>query len=678
MRNIVQDEHSERYRWWGWLFVFPLAALLYAALAWMLPLLVREAVPGYGADLFLADAAQALLPEPREQAGYLLAITLVPFAFMGLALLLKRKLSWCSETFSPKVIAVWAVISQALVLFCAGLMWAAHMAERKPCFSPLQLIAAGVLACIAVYLVSSRGAERSLRATDEAGERMPFMLYAVAAEALCFWLLLPSIFTDANISEALVNVRAHIPFIVDEFSAVLNGRVMLVDYFPQYQKLLSYFMAPYFAVFGVGTLSFTIGMGVLSMLGLMSVYFTFQLAVRRKLLAFLIFVGFLGSCAVASNRRLAELFYMFNYYPMSPVRYLAPWVGGLLLAVYLRFPSAGKLWLLAGFCGLSALNNPDFGIPVLVGSFAALCLGRGGVLFASFGKIKEAFAAFAVSVVSVLLFFSLGMRVLGGNWPRFAEMFMYQKIFAATGFMQLPMPEAGLHWLLFFTFMAGIATAVSGALFGGDEEGDIVGPLLMFGCVAACGMGMYYVGRSHLYVLPALFPAWYFVLALLLLKSASFRGGDSVLGKLSALLPVWLAAFHVLALGALLWGVSSPLSQIKRLGAGGGEFAASYDILVQLTKQHAVPGEKVGIVCMYAHNIALSAGVDNVFPFAHKGSLLLKSQVSEALSAFERNGVTKVFGILPPELEQELLRRGFSAKPLVSNGVYTLWRKSAL
>ena len=677
MKNIVQNESSEHYSWWGWLFVLPLAALLYAVLAWLLPQLVREALPGYGADLFLADAAQALLPEPREQAGYLLAITLVPLVFTGLALLLKRKLSWCLETFSPKVIAVWALVAQLLVLLCAGLMWAAHMAERKPCFTSLQLIAAGLLACMAVYLLSSRGATRSLLAADEAGERMPFILYAIAAEALCFWLLLPSIFTDANISESLVNVRAHIPFIVDEFSAVLNGRVILVDYFPQYQKLLSYFMVPYFAVFGTGTLSFTIGMGVLSMLGLMSVYFTFQLAVRRKLLAFLIFVGFLGSCAVASNRRLAELFYMFNYYPMSPVRYLAPWIGGLLLAFYLRVPSARKLWLLAGFCGLAALSNPDFGIPVLVGAFVALCLGRGGALFASFGKIKKAFAAFAVSAVSAVMLFSLGTRLLGGQWPRFAEMFMYQKIFAATGFMQLPMPEAGLHWLLFFTFMAGIAAAVSGALCGGDEEEDIIGPLLMFGCVAACGMGMYYVGRSHLYVLPALFPAWYFVLALLLLKAASFRDGTSVLGRLAALLPVWLIVFHMLVLGTLLPSFPSPFSQIKRLGAGSGEFAASYDILVELTKKHTVPGEKVGIVSMYAHNIALSAGVDNVFPFAHKGSLLLKSQVSEAMSAFERNRVDKIFGILPPELELEVLGRGFKPKPLVTNGVYTLWQKSA-
>jgi len=78
---------------------------------------------------------------------------------------------------------------------------------------------------------------------------------------------------------------------------------------------------------------------------------------------------------------------------------------------------------------------------------------------------------------------------------------------------------------------------------------------------------------------------------------------------------------------------------------------------------------------MYAHNLALSAGVDNVYPFAHRGSLLLKSQVELALEILNRNGVTKVFGVLPVELERALEAEGFKPTPLVSNGVYTMWLK---
>jgi len=676
MKNINEGALQELYRGWAWLAVPPLSVLLYLALDWLLPLLVSPAQPGYGADLFLADTAQSLLPEPREQAGYLLAIALIPLAFTGWALYVKRKQALLGAIFSAKLIGVWALVSQMLVVLCAAIMWGAHLSDKKPCFGPGELAVAGLLACAVVLALFSRRVSSSVKRAEERAERVPFLAFVVVAEALCIWLLLPSIFTEANLSDALVNVRAHIPFIVDEFSAVLNGRVILVDYFPQYQKLMSYFMAPYFAVFGVGTLPFTISMGVLSLTGLLCVYFTFQIITRRRLFSFLLFVGFLGSCAVASNSRLYEVFYMFNYYPMSPVRYFAPWVGGLLLAFYLRYPSAKKLWALAVFCGLAALNNPDFGLPVMVGALTALSLGRAGKLFASFGNIRRAALMFGAGLGGAVLLFAAGTRLLGGQWPRFAEMFMYQKIFAATGFMLLPMPQAGLHWLVYFTFMAGIGTAVVGALRGETDEEDIVGPMLMFGCVAGCGMAMYYVGRSHQYVLPAIFPAWYFVLALLSLKAADGHGSQSWLGRLTSVVPLWLVVFHVLALGMLLDGVPSPLSQMKRLGSGSGEFLPSYDMLVELTKKYAAPGEKVGIVSMYAHNLAISAGVDNVFPFAHKGSLLLKSQVRESMASFERNNVTKVFGMMPPELELALWEKGFKPTPLVSNGVYTLWRKA--
>ncbi|HOX23643.1 MAG TPA: hypothetical protein PLL10_09275, partial [Elusimicrobiales bacterium] len=432
---------------------------------------------------------------------------------------------------------------------------------------------------------------------------------------------MPSIFTDWNISEALVNVKAHIPFIVDEFSALLNGRIILTDYFPQYQKLLSYFMFPYFKLLGTGTLSFTIGMGLLSLAGLLCVYCTFQHIVKQKLLSLLLFLAFLGSCVVPSNARPDTLFYMFNYYPMAPVRYCAPWVVGLLLTAYLRAPSAKKLWTLSVACALFALNNPDFGVPVMAGALAALCLGQNGRLFAPIGKLKESCFVFAIAAVGIVSLFAVATRILGGQWPRFGEMFMYQKIFATTGFMLLPMPESGLHWLIYFTFMAGVGVAVCEAFFRREETEDgPYGRLLLFACITGSGIGMYYVGRSHHFVLPAVFPAWFMALALLLLKSAnSMRHGDSAEHRL-LLLPLWLAAFHLIILATPLFSFPSIGSQVRRLAAGSGEFAESYEVIVELTRRYTVPGEKVGIVTMYAHNIAISAGVDNVYPFAHRGS----------------------------------------------------------
>lgn len=677
MEQTPEQGHRENgSRYYAWLLVLPVSLLLLAVLRYVLPLFVRVPPEGYGADLFLESTVPSLLPEPLEQVGYLVAITLAPLCVAAAVRAIRRHQRLSEALRGSDAFVWWVIFSQFAVLLFAVVMWKAQLVSQKVYFCGCEMTAVALLSAGMVLALFGRKARAGTSYLLRLGDRLPVLAYSVAAELVCIWLLLPSLFTDANISDSLINVRAHIPFIVDEFSAVLNGRHILVDYFPQYQKLLSYVLEPYFKLFGAGTLSFTVCMAILSLFSLMCVYFTFALLSRRRLLVLALFVLFLGSCAVPTNISGVNLFYMFNYYPMGPVRYMAPWVMGLLLAFYLRYPSVSKLWAMAAAGAFFMLNNPDFGVPASAGVLAALALGRDGSMFAPWAFVRRAGLAFAAALASAVLIFDVATRMAAGQWPRFGEMFMYQKVFAATGFMLLPMPAAGLHWLIYATFMCGIAVAVFWAVFGrsAGEREDCLPPLLMFGCVAGCGIGMYYVGRSHPYVLPAVFPAWSFVLALLLLFSARLRQHGKRVVLLGAI-PAFMLVFHLLVLGSPLLKFPGPLGQLKRLASGSGEFINSYEVLAELTRRNTMPGEKVGIVSMYSHNLALAAGVDNVYPFAHRGSLLLKSQVQLAMDVLEKNGVNRVFGVFPAEMERALEADGFKPTPLVSNGVYTMWRR---
>jgi hypothetical protein len=195
---------------------------------------------------------------------------------------------------------------------------------------------------------------------------------------------------------------------------------------------------------------------------------------------------------------------------------------------------------------------------------------------------------------------------------------------------------------------------------------------------------MYYVGRSHPQVLVMVFPAWALAFVLLAwLGLEDVRARRRTHGWLRALTPgaVLLGAGYV---GVLATFAERPnvVQQVRRLTAPGGGAQPGTPLLgdtaalADCVRDHAAPGEKVGIIAPYGHLVAGATGVVNVFPFACPGSLIVRSQLLRATRALQEGHVRRVFAAgLSPDVVLELCRLGFRQEDA---GTPVLWTRRDL
>jgi hypothetical protein len=73
----------------------------------------------------------------------------------------------------------------------------------------------------------------------------------------------------------------------------------------------------------------------------------------------------------------------------------------------------------------------------------------------------------------------------------------------------------------------------------------------------------------------------------------------------------------------------------------------------------ALPGEKVMISWPAGHLVAVHAGAENVFPFAHLDSVILERQIDTLFERMRTERVTKYFGPAPPELLDRIRSEGY-------------------
>jgi hypothetical protein len=175
-------------------------------------------------------------------------------------------------------------------------------------------------------------------------------------------------------------------------------------------------------------------------------------------------------------------------------------------------------------------------------------------------------------------------------------------------------------------------------------------------------------------VLPALFAAWGLSAVLLTLDCVE---GWCSLGPVSR----GRLALRVLPSLALLWvNVAfassaahpvSPAAELSRLRTNDPRMSRFLGTLREFVRGSTHRGEAVLIAFPYGHRLAIDLGIDNVFPFAHPGSLIVRPQVDAALAQLERHHVRSVFGLVCPELAAGLAARGFQrtgAAPLDAAG----------
>jgi hypothetical protein len=670
-----------------WAVAAPLAVLAFLAAVFAAWLLVPGRVAP-DASLFLSWARPFCRPEPREQLGYVLAVLAVPVVFWLCAAYARRAAAGGPGVWDSRPVRIWATAAQWLLFGFAVAAFVYQETRGAPYFQLWSKLFNKLLLSLALLGMSWRFAAAARPAAAAppapAGRRARLRraawaaVPAAVAVALTAAELLPSVVWPHR-EPACEGVGLwHLSYQFGEFAAFQGGRTPLVDFFPQYQYLLCYLLAPAFAAAGLSYSTFTFVMALLSAGALLAFFAAFRRFTGDAWKALALFLPLLWvGCTPLARDQAGEYevrYGAFTYFAVGPLRYLGPCLTLLALVWFLGRPGRARALALFFTAGLAAVNNLDFGAPAFAAAvLAVLFSGAGGPLpgWRAVGRTLAAAAAGAAAAVAAFLLLTWARAGRPPDWRMAA---CFPRAFAVNGFYMLPMPSFGLHWVMFLTFMAALARA----LFDGGLSRLRKG-LLLFGGVFGPGAMMYYVGRSHPQVLGMIFLAWAFPLLLLVWVT-----WEDALARARAHGP-WRAftpAALLLSLGYAALADQGELSpslgeQFKRLTKRVPEefphdpFQAERTAVEAAVRSYARPGEAVAILSSCGHPVAVKAGVRNVFPFTGDQSLILRSQLDLFLRTVDDGGVRLVFGPGPSEeLGQELARRGFHRR---GEGHGTVW-----
>ncbi|HEX7292044.1 MAG TPA: hypothetical protein VF250_13035 [Conexibacter sp.] len=651
----TRQTRAERARDVAWLAAPPCALALAA--------IVVVLGPPLGELLFPAPSLQfwstgIVRPEPTEHARFLIAL-IGPVALSGVVVAAARRPAsipgsraavQAAETMLLAFVA-FAIVAQHGLAYrgAIGAMYEDHSAY----FSATTLLAAVAIAALMAAALRSPAAFARLRAAARERPRRRRACLAIAVLFVAAWML-TAFNTEGSLGRAVVAVRDHTPYWLDETYAVLDGMHPLVDYHAQYAHLLPYVTAAAMAAtddsYGVFAALMVLG----TTAAMLAVYATLRRLARSSAVALALFAPFVATSFFMQQGTLDNRYGPSNLFSLFPIRYGGPFVLAWLLARHLdgRRPRSRRLLFVAG--GLVLLNNPEFGIPAFGATLAALGWSLERVSLRTVGRLAGDAALGLLAAIAAVTAMTL---VVAGAPPDPSLLFEFSRIFGLAGFAMLPMPTIGLHLAIFVTLCAALVLATVRAVAG---ERDALTGMLCWIAVFGLGAGSYYAGRSHPEVLIDLFSAWALAIALLLI--AAVRAIVRRPGRRPT--PAELALFAGFGLTVCsIAQTPTPWSQVARLTDPTTAPTPTVRPLAaeRFIDAHTRPGERVVIMVQLGHRIAHDLGLDDVFPYANIGSMPAVEQWRIVLAAIEEQDVKTVFVptlFIPPVLE-ELRAAGF-------------------
>lgn len=638
-------------------------------------------------DAFLAGLADACRPEPAELIGYVLSVA-VPFVLVfGIVVLLNlgRKLEYVEQhaTLTGSV----AVVSQAIILYYAYDAWSYESANSwTGQLNDVGVNQLTVLTCLSAWLAFAWLAPGTKRLLSDLWERLS-KAQGIALLLAVGWTtahLLECVFTDDNIRRASGTISYHLPFTMGEFAAVINGRFPLVDFYSQYQNLLAHLLRPVFHVVGLSVTTFTAAMSLLSGIGFLFLYRVLWRVSGSAWLGLILYVPMLSVSMAEAETAGVNPSNAFNYYAVGPIRYFGTFLGAYLALLYLSAPTRRRLLWVSAIAVLIGLNNLDFGVPAALGVLACTLLHppRAG----SESRWLRTLLAASIFVIGASLGFCAFLSfalVSTGTWPDLGILTEYQRTFAYLGFNMVPLPPNGLYRIMYITFICSLLYALFDGFSRSPEEFSparrLSTGMLAYASIAGFGVGTYFVGRSHPAVIIAIYPAWAFALALLLHRILSDARAATMRRRSDSAVVHALPTAGMLTLCAglipLVIHIPHVDREIDRIEYHSGGLGSRAARLASFVSKYVTHGSQTVIVAVDAHQVALEAGVQNMYPFAHPGSVLLKSQLRPVLESIERlpPGDQYVFGAVWPEVAQFLVRSGF--QQIDATGDFVAWFK---
>ena len=644
----------------AWAALIPCALLTLAATVLLGPML--GPMVKADADYWGAFQSNFVRPEPVEHARFLLsllgpvmlgAVTLTSPRLWPVAQRLAAPILVTAGRIALVAFVVVAVLAQRTITY--GLAYEGRVPFRAVYFTVPTLLTAIVFAVVMTIAIGSSSlVGRVGRAVRETRTKRIVGLGA-GVLLLAVWMM-TAFNTDTSLLSVNSSVWESMLFWIDEPYAILNGQASLVDFNAQYAHLWSYVTAGALAVFGHSFSVYTSVMILGTAVAMLAVLDVFRRLVASSLIAFLLFLPFVATSFFMEEGPLGNRYAPPNLFSLFPVRYGGPFVVLWLVVRRLQRTPRGPPVLIFVFAGLATINNPEFGLPALVATLAALGAVECARTPAGIARLlASAVVGLAGSAAAVA---ALTLAVAGG-WPHFEMLITFPRAFAA-GFGMMPMPVVGFHLVLYATFAAAIVIAVVRLV---DAAGDVrlTGALLWSG-IFGLGAGAYFVGRSHPQVLINIFSAW--SLALSLLVIVTVRG----IVERPHRRPGLVEALVFACLGLCVCSIAqtpTPWSQWDRIASAQRDAGLNERYIA--TQRAAVSvattrGEPVALLMYEGHRIAEDLGLVDVVPYANIDSMPTRWQWAKMLQALRRAGGTKILAltsrVFPVEVEW-LRRHGY-------------------
>lgn len=236
-----------------------------------------------------------------------------------------------------------------------------------------------------------------------------------------------------------VNDTFHFGFSSEELMSAGAGRYPLVDFVSQYTNLLPYLFAPAFSIFpGHPVEIVLVGIFLMQVLAVIAVAVLCFYSTRKIEFALLGVIFSLGPVLASSATGYSSGWYFQNF----PIRFVFPLLTIVFLGkMFTRWKDAPPfgVFVLGILAGTTALNNPEFGIPLLLVIGVVLTLAS-----QDWKKIFQTLGYFVLGniflVCGVLILFPLFFGNL--DWSFYLA---FLRAFGVDLFGAVAMRDAGFH-----------------------------------------------------------------------------------------------------------------------------------------------------------------------------------------------------------------------------------------
>ena len=400
----------------------------------------------------------------------------------------------------------------------------------------------------------------------------------IIAMGLALALAIPSWFQVP----ATVGDPMHFGYTSDEVSAVAAGHIPLSDYVPQYTVLLPYLFALPLHLWAANA-------PFIALSGLLIL----QAVTLSAAIAIPTVIGGRRYVGAATAIVVAPVFLPIangttpaTYFQGMPLRDVLPVITLLVTLQLLRRRrevtwSSPWRWLgLGTLVGVTALNNPDYGLAAAVAVFVTVVISQATVRAGGRSLVLLALGSAVPPVLYSLLGQVIGRPIDWSTW------YVFQEVFGAAGLLNVAMPAFGLHIGLVALFAGASVTgfvlvlrAPRGGMSFAYRQG--VALTLVGGWSLLCLP--YLAGRS----LPATFVGGYAFNAALVaavLLPITVRGWRSVragLGQPSAAAGLVLPLLAIGGMLACLPSLPSPSAHFEKLQKISGPAGRSAPLAAQ-------------------------------------------------------------------------------------------------